>query len=241
MHLKRNIKELIRHGITRSGLTGPYMALRLAKGQKVDHLRERTLAQRFASMYRNNVRLNDGLTDSLLIRGLDVEKTKALRAHLPTVLALLETKTLLDVGCGDFNWMREVTLKCHYLGVDCVQDVIDQNTATYGCANRAFTTLDATTDRLPEADTVLCREIFLYLSFEDVWSIIRNVCVCGAAILIATTDTATEFNADILSGDSRLLNLHKPPFCFPPTDLFIPDDAVQPGRTLGVWEVCKAE
>lgn len=240
MHLKRNIKELIRHGITRSGLNGPYMALRSARGQKVDHLRERTLTQRFSTIYRNHVRLNDRLKGSLSGVGSELETTESVRVHLPTVLAFLKTKILLDVGCGDFNWMREVALNCHYIGVDCVQDVIDQNTASYGSANRVFSCLDATTDPLPQADTVLCHEILFYLSFEDIWAIVRNVCVCGATTLIATTDAATEFNADIRSGDYRLLNLNESPFYFPPT-LFIADDAVQPGRTLGVWEVCRLE
>jgi hypothetical protein len=155
------------------------------------------------------------------------------------MLALLKTETLLDVGCGDFGWMRELALGCHYIGVDCVQNVVDLNTKTYGSANRLFYALDATKDLLPRADTVLCREVLFHLSFKDISALLGNVHACGASSLIATTDAGTDFNSDILSGDYRILNLNRSPFCFPPLELWIPDDVLTPGRVPGIWKLSK--
>jgi hypothetical protein len=135
--------------------------------------------------------------------------------------------------------MHEVALSCNYIGVECVQSVIDLNTETHGSANRCFYALDATKDPLPLADTILCREVLFHLSFQDISALMRNLLASGATNLIATTDSFTDFNSDILSGDFRLLNLNKSPFCFPPADLWIPDDEVTPGRVLGVWNLSK--
>lgn len=237
MHLERDIKEMVRHVIARSGLNGAYLALRAARRQNVEHLKERSLAGRFSAIYRNGVWLNDRAQGSLSGLGSEVERTKSIRLQLPELIARLNTRTLLDIGCGDFNWMRELNINCDYIGVDCVKDVIARNNATFGSPHRIFFTLDATADPLPQADTVLCREILFHLSFEDIAALIRNVRASGATTLIATTDLATDFNADIWSGDFRMLNFHKSPFHFPPPEFSIPDDEVTSGRTLGVWEL----
>ncbi len=156
---------------------------------------------------------------------------------MPELLHRLNTKVLLDVGCGDFNWMREIEVGCQYIGVDVAQSIIDLNVRNHSAKNRSFCVLDATKDSLPRADTVLCREVLFHLSFQDIWSLIRNIRSSGVSNLIATNDVSTSFNADILSGDFRLLNLHKPPFRFPQPALSIPDDEVLPGRILASWTV----
>jgi SAM-dependent methyltransferase len=237
MHVKRNAKEVLRHLLLRSGLNGAYLAFRSARGQNMDHLRARTLRERFSTIYRNRVWLTGRPYGSLSGLGSELENTKAIRRRLPELLARLHTKTILDVGCGDFNWMSRLELDCRYIGVDVASSVIEQNIRNYGSVNRTFYDLDATTDPLPSADTILCREVFFHLSFADIWALIRNMRLSGVSTMIATNDAGTDFNADILSGDFRLLNLTKPPFCFPRSQLFIPDDEVSPGRMLAAWRL----
>jgi hypothetical protein len=79
--------------------------------------------------------------------------------------------------------------------------------------------------------------VLFHLSFRDIWRLIENIRRSGSSFLIATTDHDIKYNADILSGDFRLLNLTKPPFRFPRPELSIPDDEVLPGRVLAVWNV----
>jgi hypothetical protein len=44
------------------------------------------------------------------------------------VLHDLGAQSLLDAGCGDFNWMRTVDLPgIKYIGVDVVSDLIERN------------------------------------------------------------------------------------------------------------------
>jgi hypothetical protein len=64
-----------------------------------------------------------------------------------------------------------------------------------------------------------------------------NCRLSGAWFLIATSDAAIRYNADIISGDFRLLNLREGPFRFASPVISIPDDRVSPGRSLGVWKI----
>jgi SAM-dependent methyltransferase len=237
MKFERSSREFIRHLIIRSGLNDAYLAFREARGADVGHLRSQTLGERFSAIYSKGVWLNDRQFGSRSGLGSELENTEAIRGNLPGLLSRIGTKTLLDVGCGDFNWMRTLALDCHYVGVDVAEDVIASNNRQYSSADRTFTVLDATRNPMPVADTVLCREVLFHLSFSDIRSFVRNLRASGAVNLIATTDVATDFNADIISGDFRLLNLTKSPFRFRPPALSIPDDALSPGRVLGVWRV----
>ena len=237
MTIERNTRELLRHVLLKSGLNRIYRALRAVKGENLEHLHAKTLSEKFSSIYRNRIWLNGRADGSLSGLGSELKNTKSIRLHLPELLGSLHTKTLLDVGCGDFNWMNCVSLNCQYVGVDVAQQVIDQNTQRYGTANRTFLTLDATKDPLPPVDTVLCREVLFHLSFNDIRSLIQNLRANGVSILVATNDIATGFNSDIVSGDFRLLNLTKPPFRFPMPEFSIPDEGVSPGRILGAWHL----
>jgi hypothetical protein len=239
MQIKRSVKEAVRHLILKSGFNGLYLRLRTARGKNVDHLRAQTLGERFSMIYRNRVWLNDRSNGSLSGLGSELENTRAIRLQLEKLLTSLHTKTLLDVGCGDFNWMRELDVDCQYIGIDIAKNIIDRNILKYGSANRTFYTLDACRDPLPVADTVLCREVLFHLSFEDIGAFIQNIRASGISTMIATNDLVTGFNADITSGDFRLLNLTKPPFQFPHPERCIPDDELSPGRVLAVWSVSK--
>ena len=143
----------------------------------------------------------------------------------------------LDVGCGDFRSFRDCQFNGHYIGVDIVGDVIADNLNRYGGKTREFRKLDAVVGPLPEADVVLLREVLFHLSFEDAKKVLRNVTLSGAKYLIATNDGSIWFNSDISSGDFRILNLLKSPFCLPPPLHKIDDSLVAEGRILATWQV----
>ena len=237
MSVGRTAKELVRHVIFRSRLNGALIALRAKRGQDLDHLRADGLGERFAAIYRNRVWLNGRSSGSLSGLGSELGATNSIRQHLPRLFRDLDVKTLLDIGCGDFNWLQAVPLDCDYVGIDVVGRVIELDTRDFGSPRRVFHALDATRDALPPADTALCREVLFHLSFDDIRALIRNVARSGVTTLIATNDANTAINSDILSGDFRMLNLRRPPFRFPRPGVCIPDDGVSPGRVLAVWRI----
>jgi len=113
--------------------------------------------------------------------------------------------------------------------------VIKENNRLYANEKRRFLCLNAVNDELPDADVVLCREILFHLSFADALALLKNVKRPNVQYLIATTDSATLFNADVRSGDFRVLNLRKAPFRLPAPQFVIDDSVSWPGRTMGVW------
>jgi 2-polyprenyl-3-methyl-5-hydroxy-6-metoxy-1,4-benzoquinol methylase len=236
MPLERDVKEVIRDSIAKLGLSRAHLRIRRATGQNVDHLFRPTLVERFSAIYQNRVWLNDRPSGSLSGLGSELVNTDKVRRELQPLLTELNTQTLLDVGCGDFLWMKEINLVCHYIGIDIVEDVIVANDKVYASETRRFQKLDATMDALPKADTVLCREVLFHLSFADIWRVLANIKRSQAVFLIATNDTGLKYNADIESGDFRLLNLLRAPFHLPLPSTSIPDDRLSRGRTLSVWK-----
>jgi SAM-dependent methyltransferase len=219
------------------GLGGLHVRIRKAMGENVDHLVHRSLEERFSAIYKNRVWLNGRQSGALSGLGSEVANTCIVRDQLPQLLESLGTRTLLDIGCGDFNWMKEITLSCAYTGIDIVPDLIEGNAIRYGGERRQFRTIDAIHDPLPQADAALCREVLFHLSFEDIWSLVENVRRSGTSFFIATTDNDLRMNADILSGDFRFLNLQQRPFWFPDPRFSIADNAVATDRVLACWEV----
>jgi 2-polyprenyl-3-methyl-5-hydroxy-6-metoxy-1,4-benzoquinol methylase len=145
------------------------------------------------------------------------------------------TRTLVDVGCGDFNWMKEIQLPCAYIGVDVVPEVIEANKAKYESDSRKFYLLDATSQPVPQGDTVLCREILIHLSFADTARVIENIRRSGAVFFMASNETGATYNHDILSGGHRPLNLLVAPFFFPPPNFTIAEASQGSDRWLSVW------
>jgi len=237
MTLVRTAKEITRDLIAKSGLCRLHVSIRKFRGKNVDHLLHTSLSERFSAIYENQVWLNGRTRGSKSGSGSELTSTENVRRCLGDLLKSLGTRTLLDIGCGDFTWMKELYFPFNYIGIDIVPSVVAANKALYASERRAFSQLDATQDPLPEADTILCREVMFHLSFHDIWRLLENIRRSRCTYLIATNDDGLRYNADILSGDFRMLNLFKSPLLFPNPVRSIPDDGVLPDRTLSVWRV----
>ena len=229
-------REMVRHLIYKTGAYNVITWLRGRRGGTSEHLEGADLKSRFKAIYDTGVWQHGHDTTPGSGQGSSLAATEALRQALPALLNELNARTLLDVGCGDFSWMQHVSIEQDYVGVDVVESVVDANSKLYGRAGRDFKALDATSDELPDADVVLCREVMFHLSFDDMQKLLRNVLSKKRTYLIATSDRLTAFNSDIPTGDFRLLNLEISPLKFPPPDRVIDDSAVFARRIIGVWD-----
>ena len=229
----QSVKEFLRHFAYKARLGAVLGAVSRRRGFKTAHFEHATPAERFAAVYRDGVWVHGHDRASLSGDGAELTATTQLRQDLPCHLRNLGCQTLLDIGCGDWNWMREVDLPCVYVGCDIVGAVIDANRA-FERPGVSFQLLDAIAGPLPRCDVALCREVLFHLSFKDALAVLSNIRP-AAEWLIATTDNSIWFNSDIPSGHFRKLNLQRSPFSLPPPLHTIVDDAVSKGRMLGVW------
>jgi len=126
--------------------------------------------------------------------GSDLTQTETLRQALPILFQDYNIKSILDIPCGDFYWMKEVDLSgISYNGADIVQDIIDMNTK-YSKENIKFEKLDLTKDLLPTSDLIICRDCFVHLSFGDIYRTMKNIILSGSEYLFTTTFTNRELN-----------------------------------------------
>ena len=215
-------------------------AVRLWKGHKARHLRGKSMEEVFTRIYHRNEwrdsKTRSGTASTLL-------NTQAVRAELPGLLGSLGVRTLLDIPCGDFHWMKEVTLDLdRYIGADIVEELVTSNMKFMNDI-RTFVKMDITCDTLPMVDLVLCRDCLIHFSFVDSFRAIENIKASGSRYLLMTTFTRENAkNIDIVTGQWRTLNLQQPPFDFPPP-ISLVHEGFKPGggryadRCLGLWRI----
>jgi glycosyltransferase involved in cell wall biosynthesis/SAM-dependent methyltransferase len=169
------------------------------------------------------------------------EWTRGLQRELPKLLARLGVSTVLDLGCGDFNWMREVELGAVlYTGADVVFDVVLENRLRHGGPRRRFLYRDLTRDPLPRADLVLCRDVLIHFPDEDLIPAMQAIVDSGARYLLAGTFLARTENPPIVLGDWRPLNMQLPPLSMPPPADWLVETVSEPGfedKRLALWDL----
>lgn len=203
-------------------------------------LSELSIEERFARIYQTNLWFD---AESRSGTGSNLDETAQLRASLPCLLRRLNTRRLLDVPCGDFNWMSHVDLSgIEYIGGDIVQPLIEANRERYSSAARRFLKVDVINGPLPQADVILCRDCLVHFSFANIIAAFQTMKSSGAEYLLTTTFPAREVNKDIVDGDWRPLNLEALPFLLPaPIDVIVEGCTEEGGayadKALAVWRV----
>jgi len=169
--------------------------------------------------------------------GSTLAATSGLRPQLTELLRFLGVRRITDAGCGDLNWMAEVSVDLDfYLGVDVVPDLItDLQQRFAGRANHFFAVRDIALDDLPRADLILCRDVMTHLPAAEINAALARFKASGSAYLIATHFAGQE-NRDIGIGEWRPVDLTAKPFELPPPYISILEQSGA-GKALGVWRL----
>lgn len=197
------------------------------------------LKRRFEYIFESNLwggeESRSGLGSALL-------ETETLRNQLPGLLREIGARSLLDIPCGDFRWLREVELGVPYIGADIVEELVRANTEMFGSPERSFICLDLTENELPEGDVILCRDCLVHLSYTNIQRALENIKRSRAIFLLTTTFVNLDRNHDIEDGDWRPLNFQLPPFSFPAPDRVIVElcteaEGAYADKSLSLWRV----
>jgi 2-polyprenyl-3-methyl-5-hydroxy-6-metoxy-1,4-benzoquinol methylase len=181
-------------------------------------------------------------SESISGTGSEIIQTKLLMKELEKLFNELKIKSVLDIPCGDFNWMQHVDLsKVDYTGADIVEDLIKINSEKYKeRTNVNFKTLNLINDALPKCDIIIVRDCFVHLSYADIFKAIKNIKLSGCKYLLTTTHTNFNTNFDILTGDFRRINLQKKPFSFPEPILIINENSTEENskdKSMALWNL----
>lgn len=207
-----------------------------------EQLRGRTMAEIFAYIHQTNLWNSEQSRSGV---GSELEATGPIRHRLPELLKRLDVQTLLDIPCGDFSWLSRTEFPIRrYIGADIVPAIIEQNRARYGRSHPTaeFRVLDLTTDPLPKADAVLCRDCLVHLPYAAIDKALRNLCRGSVRYIIMTTFVGDRSNYDIETGDWRPLNFERKPFGFSVPLAVLNEGCTEENgayadKSLGVWTV----
>lgn len=187
-------------------------------GLKRPDQRPANLRKRFAGVYRDG---GWGSAESLSGPGSERDSGSVRQALkvLRKVAGEHQVRSMVDIPCGDFNWMPlflEENPELKYLGYDVVPEIVARNRRR----NRGvkFQALDITRRIPAKADLVFSKDLINHLMEKDVWAALANMVRSGAPYLLITSNGKCEneeLAADI-GGSSRLLNLQAAPYNFPP-------------------------
>ena len=148
--------------------------------------------------------------------GSDIAQTQTIIIELRKLIDKFKIKSILDLPCGDFMWMRSVNLSgVNYLGADIVNRLIERNSKAYSSNNIKFKVNNLIKDQLPKCDIVICRDCLVHFSFEDIYSSLQNIKSSGCKYLLTTSFVEYHGNYNITTGDWRRINLQEEPFNFP--------------------------
>jgi len=210
---------------------------RLRKIRRKLYLSQKRPAQVFDEIYKKN---NWGDAESVSGPGSRLDRTDKIRAALPPLLMKYECLSILDIPCGDFNWMNTLELAIEYIGGDIVGDLVRLDQERYGNDHRKFIELNLLQDPLPSMDLILCRDCLVHFSNSDVIIALKHIKKSGSKYLLTSTFPERRKNQRIVTGEWRPVNLSEHPFNLPIPLELVDDSYDSPNyydKQLGLWKI----
>ncbi|MEX0305822.1 MAG: hypothetical protein AB3N12_00415 [Ruegeria sp.] len=119
--------------------------------------------------------------------GSTLAATAPLREALPDLFERYAVKTFLDAPCGDWTWMQQVDLNgINYIGGDISLEVVQSVQEQHTAPGREFRHLDITSDPLPQADLMMCRDCLFHLKWWLRWAFFENFAQSDIPFLLTT-------------------------------------------------------
>lgn len=158
--------------------------------------------------------------ESLSGRGSDRDQTKTIEVELPKLFRELQIKTLLDVPCGDQNWIKRIDLSfLKYTGGDIVSNLVKKNNEIYSSESKSFVEIDIVKSIPENHELIFCRDLLVHLDTKSIYAALFNMKASGAKYLLTTTFTNNREYKNLplftRSVGWRPINLQMAPFNFP--------------------------
>ena len=138
-----------------------------------------------------------------------------------------DVNSICDIGCGDFNIMKQVITAnpmVSYTGIDVVCELVQHNQSIYGNNKCSFVYGDVVDDdfSIPEAELVIVRQVLQHHSNANVKNILDKINKTGYKYLVITEEIYDKedvcYNIDKMPGKGiRLykksgIYIEQPPF-----------------------------
>ncbi len=144
--------------------------------------------------------------------GSTLQITTEYRAFLEQFIKSHEIKSVVDAGCGDWEFSSAVDWnRARYLGIDISTKVIAEVKRKHESKTVRFMVGDVT-QSLPPADLLICKDVLQHLPIKLIKRFIKNNLRKGKYKWALLTNDRGPENQDIKPGEYRTINLSAPPF-----------------------------
>jgi len=184
--------------------------------------------------------------------GSSIAKTRKLAHALPILFKEFTITSILDIPCGDFNWMKEIVDSFEeYHGGDILQRCIDENNQKFANEKIKFSVIDLLTDNIPECDLLIVRDVIGHYPLKDGKKILQNIKKSKVKYLLTTSwynvlDSnyyTKHENRDVHHGSFYPVNLMSEPFNLEEPEMYIEEDVIVDDykkgnrKTLSLWNL----
>lgn len=195
---------------------------------------------KFSYIYKNSYWKNqtDGSKSG---SGSNSSSTNNIIFELDKFIDEKKIKSILDIPCGDWNWMQKLNLKnVTYLGCDIVDDIVAVNNKKFSSNNIKFETKDVIFDELPNSDLIIIRDLLVHLKDSEILNFIKNIHRSKFKYIAITNYDHTLHNSQGTIDDNwRPVNLTLEPFYLRQPDFKLDDscnDTLDENyKKLNIW------
>jgi hypothetical protein len=127
-------------------------------------------------------------------------------AILQEIIANYQVTSLLDIGCGDCYWMREILpLLGRYHGTDVVKWLVKSNAKAYGSATTTFQWIDLSNPdeqkqlKVKQVDLITCLDVFGHLLNHEIDSLLPFILDGVQAKMLLLTNRREPGSTDYLT------------------------------------------
>lgn len=196
------------------------------------------LEERFSKIISSNAW---GAPETPCGPGSTIEACASIIHRLPLWIRDYQARSIVDLGCGDFHWMKEVDLSgVKYDGYDIVREAV-KAASKHATKTIRFHHANILAMQIPEADLVLCKDVLIHLPNEDALSILRAIVSSGSRLLASTTSPTwlNSFRVGMQPGEFSPIDLEQPPFELSrPLDLVeVPYKEGNPPKFFALWDI----
>jgi len=151
--------------------------------------------------------------------GSAAQSTLAFRYFLESFIVANAIRSMVDFGCGDFQFMQHVPARdLNYVGFDVVEPLVNANNAQFATARRSFRLFQGDLGELPEADLLVCKDVMIHWPNSQISQFLEVVLPRYQFSLLVNDVSQSSLspeakpNEDTDVGGFRALRLELPPF-----------------------------
>lgn len=140
--------------------------------------------------------------------GSTMASSQYVRKWIPKIVKSLDIKSILDIPCGDMNWMHTIVpeMDVDYVGADVSSRAIDDNKKKYPMLQ--FLELNAYEDDIPKVDLIISRDFLQHIPTAHAERVLEKYKLSGSKYLLVTTSTLSNNLPDIAVGGYRKFNVN---------------------------------